>query len=135
MMDVKNVLRVEKPYDKFQVARGKKKPNTDQLSVRGGFAVEYPDVNMANRVSEGLVVTLGTQQFTIPANELKAGKDKFTCSKANVTEGGIASATFNFITCSFTITIKNTEIVADAGAVDFGLEFADFDESVPVVLP
>jgi hypothetical protein len=131
MMGVKNALRV----DSDKVTRGKKKPNTDQLSVKGGFAVEDPGVSMTNRVSEGLVITLGTQQFTIPANKLKAGKDKFTCSKADVTEGGIASATFNFATCSFTITIKNTEIEADAGAVDFGLEFADFDESVPVVLP
>ena len=127
MMGVKNALRV----DSYKVTRGKK-PSTDQLSVNGGFAVEDPNVNL---VDEEFVVTLGEQTFTLPAGSFKAEKDKFTCSKANVTEGGIAAADFNFTTCSFTITITNTEIVADAGAVDFGLEFADFDESVPVVLP
>jgi hypothetical protein len=75
------------------------------------------------------------QTFTIPSGSFKAGKNKFTCSKANVTEGGIVSATFNFTTCSFTITIKNTEIVADAGAADLSVEFADFDESTQIVLP
>ncbi|MFZ0033558.1 MAG: GLUG motif-containing protein, partial [Sedimentisphaerales bacterium] len=75
MMGVKNVLRV----DKCTVKQGKK-AGTDQLSANGGFAVENQDVNMPDRVSENLVITLGTQTFTIPANKLKPGKGKFTCS-------------------------------------------------------
>jgi hypothetical protein len=127
MMGVKNSLRV----DRYKVNRGKK-PNTGQLLVKGGFAVEDPNVNLA---AEEFVVTLGGQTFTLPAGSFKVGKGKFTCSKANVAEGGIASATFNFTTCSFTITIKNTTIEADAGTADLSVEFADFDECVPIVLP
>ena len=132
MMGVKDVLRV----DKCQVKHGKN-PNTDQLSVKGAFAVEDPNVNMADRISEDLVVTLGAQQFTIPANKLKAGKGTFSCSKANVTEvgGGIATATFNFNTCSFILTIKNTANITATGTVDFGVAFADFNEVEQVTLP
>jgi hypothetical protein len=121
MMGIKNVLRV----DSYKVTQGKKL-NSDQLTVKGGFAVEDVDVNMVDRASEGLVITLGTQTFTIPANNLKVGKGIFSCSNAKIT-GGTASATFNFNTCSFTITIKNTKIEADAGGADFGLEFGDFN--------
>jgi hypothetical protein len=122
MMGIKNVLRV----DSYKVTQGTKL-NSDQLTVKGGFAVEDTDANMTDWVSENLVVTLDTQKFTIPKNDLKAGKGKFGCSKADVNEGGTADATFDFATCSFAITIKNTEIEADAGGADFGLEFGDFN--------
>jgi hypothetical protein len=126
MMGVKNALRV----DSCKVKHGKK-PNTDQLTAKGGFAVDDINVNLVN---EEFVVTLDTQTFTLPAGSFKAGKGKFTCSKANVTEGGIAAATFNFTTCSFTITIKNTTIGADADGADFGLAFNDFNFPSPTVL-
>jgi hypothetical protein len=128
MMGIKNVLRV----DSYKVTQGKKF-NSDQLTVKGGFAVEDTDVDMVDRASEDLVITLGTQHFTIPANNLKVGKGTFSCSNAKIT-GGTASATFNFNTCSFTITIKNAEIEADAGAADFGLEFYGFNFPGPTVL-
>ncbi|MCJ7791275.1 MAG: hypothetical protein MUP49_02515, partial [Dehalococcoidia bacterium] len=76
MMGVKDSLRV----DSYKVTQGKK-PNSDQLSVKGGFAVEDSNVNL---VDEEFVVTLGEQTFTLPAGSFKAGKNKFTCSKANV---------------------------------------------------
>jgi hypothetical protein len=120
MMEVKDVLRV----DKIKV----NKPKSNQLSVTGGFAVDDPAVSMANRISEGLVVTLGAQQFTIPANELSVGANKFTCRNAHVAEGGFATADFNFKTCVFTLTIKNTQIVADPSTADFGVEFFGFSE-------
>jgi hypothetical protein len=130
MMGVKNALRV----DSDKVTRGKKKPNTDQLSIKGGFAVADTGVNL---VDEKFVVTMGEQTFTLPAGSFKANKkkDKFTCSKADVTEGGITSATFNFTTCSFTITIKNITIEAGPGAANFSVEFADFSVGVQIVLP
>ena len=129
MTSVKNVLRV----DKCQLQQGKD-PNSDLLTISGAFAVEIPDPNMANWITEDLVITLGSQQFTIPAGSLKAGSNKFTCSKAQITEGGTADAAFNFKTCSFTLTIKNTEITADPGPIDFGLGFAGFGETVQIVL-
>jgi hypothetical protein len=132
MRGVKDVLRVERPYDKYQVKYGNE-PNTDQLLVKGGFAVEDTNMSMANRVKESLVVTLGTQTFTIPAN--KAGKGKFTCSKADVNEGGTAAADFNFNTCSFTLTIKKTNITAGSGDVDFCVAFAGYSQCEQITLP
>ncbi len=124
LMGVKDSLIV----NKCQVKPGNKKPNTDQLLVTGNFTVEDTNVDMANRVSEGLVVTLGTQTFTIPANELITGNGKFTCSKAEVTEGGIAMVSFNFNKCSFMLTIQNTHITASSGTVDFGVAFAGYSQ-------
>ena len=126
MMGIKNVLRV----DSYKVTQGKKL-NSDQLTVKGAFAVEDTTVNMAN---EEFVVTLGEQTFTLPAGSFEAKTGQFTCSKADVTEGGIASATFNFTTGSFTMTIKNVDITS-SGDVEFCVEFADFSECVPIVLP
>ena len=125
MMGVKDSLRV----DTLQANRGKK-----TISVKGAIAVEDAVVNTVNMVSEGLVVTLGTQTFTIPANKLKAGKGKFTCSNVLLPDSSIASADFNFNTCSFTMTIKNTTIMAGAGDVNFSIQFAGFNEAVLVVL-
>ncbi|MBE3037222.1 MAG: C10 family peptidase, partial [Chloroflexi bacterium] len=120
MMAVKDVLRV----DKIKVNKLK----SNQLSVTGGFAVADPAVSMADRVSEDLVVTLGAQQFTIPASELSAGQNKFTCRNALVAEDGLATANFNFKTCVFTLTIKNTQIMADPDTADFSVEFFGFGE-------
>jgi hypothetical protein len=131
MVGVKDSLRA---FDKIQVKRGNK-PDSDQLSVKGGFAVEDPNLSMAYRVSEGLVVTFGTQKFTIPASELKAGKDKFTFKNAHVNEGGLASGGFYFKTCVFMITIKNITITTGFDAANFCVEFAGFSECVPIVLP
>ncbi len=130
LMGVKYSLKV----DKCQVKPGNKKPNTDQLLVKGSFTVEDTDVNMAIRVSEGLVVALGTQTFTIPTNELKAGKGKFTCSKAELTDGGIAMASFDFNKCSFMLTIRNTNITASSGTVDFGVAFAGYSQIRQITL-
>jgi sugar lactone lactonase YvrE len=128
LMGVEDSLRVDK--SKFTI----KSDSITQFAVSGGFSVEHPDVNMTNRVSEGLVITLGTQTFTIPANKLKAGKGKFTCLKANVNEGGIATATFDFSKCTFSLTIKNTNFI-DSGTVDFCAQFAGFSECALVTLP
>jgi len=127
MMEVKDVLKV----DKLPQVKHGTKPNTDLLSARGAFAVDDIDANM---VSQNLVVTLGTQQFTIPKEKLKAGKGTFSCSNVAIT-GGIATASFNLNTCSFTLTIRNTNIDPVSGTVDFGIQFAGFNEKVPLVFP
>jgi hypothetical protein len=135
MMGVKDVLMVG--VDKCTVKQNNKKLDSDQLTVKGSFAVEDAEMSMANRVSEDLVITLDTQHFTIPKENLKPGNGKFTCSKVNVTEvgGGIASATFNFNLCAFILTIKNANIQAISGDVYFRVAFADYNEVVQVTLP
>jgi len=137
LMGVQSSLRV----DTCRVKPGKK-PNTDQLLVKGGFAVEDTTVDMANRVSEGLVVILGTQTFTISKNDLKAGKGKFTCSKAIVPEGGVATASFDFNKGSFMMTISNTNIttisnmnvMVSSGTIEFGVAFAGYSQIRQVTL-
>jgi hypothetical protein len=131
MMGVENVLRV----DTCKVKQGIK-PNSDQLSVKGAFAVKDADVNMTDRVSEGLVITLDTQHFTIPANKLKAGKGTFSCSNVKITDpNATATATFNFNSCAFTLTIKGANIPIISGAVDLGVAFAGYNEVDQVTLP
>jgi hypothetical protein len=130
LMGVKCSLKV----DKCRVKPGNKKPNTDQLLVNGSFTVKDTGLDMTNRVSEGIVVILGTQTFTIPTNELKAGNGKFTCSNAEITEGGIALASFDFNKCSFTLTIRNTNITASSGTIDFGVAFAGYSQIRQITL-
>jgi hypothetical protein len=140
LMGVKNVLRVEQPYDKFELKRGKDpNKNTDRLSVKGGFAVEKPqDVNMA---AGPLDVNLAGQTFTIPAGKFKPNKnnDRFTCSNVLLYDDpnliGIASADFNFRTCTFSLSIKNAKITAGAGPADLRLQFPGFDEKSQILLP
>ncbi|MGA2092290.1 MAG: BACON domain-containing carbohydrate-binding protein [Sedimentisphaerales bacterium] len=88
-------------------------------------------------VDEEFVVTLDSQTFTLPAGSFIAKTGQFTCKKIapTETEGGIASATFNFTKCSFTMTIKNTEIEAGSGTVDFCVAFAGYSQCVQVTLP
>jgi hypothetical protein len=124
MMGVKNSLRV----DKIRV----KKPNSDQLLVKGGFAVADTNVNLA---AVDFVVGLAGQTWTIPAGRFTAKKGVFTCKNIKLSGGEIANAGLNLNTCVFTMTIKNTKITAGSGAANFSVEFADFDESVQIVLP
>jgi len=132
MMGVKDVLRV----DKCTVKQNDKKSHGDQLSVKGAFAVKDTDANMTDRASEDLVVTLDTQQFTIPANKLKAAKRMFSCSNVKVTDpNATAAAAFNFNSCAFTLTIKDVNIPVISGDADFRVSFADFNEVEQVTFP
>jgi len=131
MNGVKNVLRVDKC-----TVKQNNKPNKDQLTASGAFAVENPDPCMANWTTENLVITLGAQQFTIPKSNLKTGKGKFSCSNVKVTDpNATAAATFNFNLCSFTLTIKDANIPPVSGDVNFGAAFAGYNEVEEVTLP
>lgn len=136
MTEVMDVLSA----DKCTLKQGKiPGSNTDQLMVSGGFTVKDPSMTMDDRTADDLVITLdsGTQTFTVLADNLIPGKGKFTCTKADVDEDdSVATATFDFNKCSFTLTIKNTDI-NDALTDDvlFGISFAGFDESDNISLP
>jgi hypothetical protein len=130
MMGVKDSLRI----DKIQVKRGRIKPSTDQLTVQGGFSAKNIDVNMAASDS---IVNLGGQTFAIPAGKFRSNKnkDKFTCSNVKLSDGSIASADFNFRTCTFSVVIKNTKIIANSGSANFGVEFTGFSAGIDIVVP
>jgi hypothetical protein len=125
MMGVKNSLQVnDKP--KFI----KKSGVITQVAVSGGFSVKKPIDMTANPFS----VRIGTQTFMIPAGKFKNTKGKFTCSKVKLAGGEVAAATFDTNKCTFTLTIKGTNIT-DKGAAKFKMEFGSFGESVDVSLP
>jgi hypothetical protein len=120
LMGVEDSLRV----DKIGVKRSTK-PSNDQLTARGGFSVTDTAVNM---VSVPLAITLDSQTFTIPAGSFKAGTNKFTCSNIVLSDGSVATASFNLRTSNFSLKIKNTSVTAGAGNVGLRLTFAGFNE-------
>jgi len=123
MLGVKNTLRI----DSFKVTRGKNK-----FSVKAAIAVEDTNVNLAD---VNVVVTLDSQTFTIPVGSFAASKNKFVCTNAAVNEGGFATGVFDANNCTFTLTIKQTNITSPSGYVNLGIKFADFNESGLVYLP
>jgi hypothetical protein len=130
LMGIKNSLRVDSIKPKRSTTT-----NKSQLTVKGGFAAADKAVNMA---TVPFSITLGSQTFTIPASSFKANKGKFTCSKAPIDapQTGIAAATFDFNKCTFTLTIKNTNIEAEAGTTaNFNMEFGTFSADTTVTLP
>jgi hypothetical protein len=136
LMGVKNKLRV----DKVILKRGTTIPNTSRLSIKGGFSVQYPyDSNLA---ADNFDVDLGGQTFHIPAGNFKANRrgDRFTCSKYMIYDEflnltAIISADFNFRKCTFTLTIKNTEISSGPGTTALTIIFPYFAEVVDIDLP
>ena len=127
LMGIENSLRVDSIQPKRSTTT-----NKSQLTVKGVFTAADAAVDMA---TVPFSITLGSQTFTIPADSFKANKGKFTCSKVNVTEGGIAAATFDFNKGTFTLTIKNINIAADLGAANFSMDFGSFSADTTVTLP
>jgi len=126
MREVKDTLRV----DKNPKLTSGKKPSTDSLSVMGTITLK----NTCNLTVEVVTITWGTQTFTIPEGSFKFKKNTFTCKNVKVVEGGIVSAKFDFVKCSFTIAIKKAAIQSKSGTVNFGIAFCSFNESVEVEL-
>jgi hypothetical protein len=137
--------RLMRMYDDTLIV---KKSLGDSLSVSGDIAVA--DLNDANANDPNLVVDdvniiWGDQTYNIPAGSFKAAKrgHSYKCSKiAADASKGLVGAALNLDKCTFTITVKNTDLndVNDvSGIVPFGINFApdsneapDFDETVYV---
>ena len=112
-------------------AVGPNTTNTTSLLVKGGIALEDEPDTIGD-----VVVTLGSQTFTIPGDKFyEARNGAEVCKKAEVLEGGICSAKFDPVKCSFIITIKNTTIESKSGKVDFSISaYGSFKETVEVDL-
>jgi hypothetical protein len=127
-------------------------PSCDSLSVKGYIAVADMDLeaNEPNLCNEDVVITwsdlneTSTQTFTIPACSFTASKKgrTYKCSKIDVdpndeadVNDGIVTAKIDLDKCTFNITVKGEELDATTGTVEFGISFADFDESVELNLP
>jgi hypothetical protein len=110
-----------------------KKPSTDALTVKGGIAFG----NMPNSISSNVVLKVGNQTFTIPAGSFNLSGNsglKYVCKNAQVLEGGIANATFDFSKCTFVISVKNTTINTKYDQVEMNLTLGSYSEEVKVVL-
>ena len=111
-----------------------KKGKPDSLYVKGTFATElYPNFDDL----KDIVLTLDGQDFTIPAEALRLKNTTISCKSANVREGGVATAVFNYAKCTFSVTIKKTLIGAAPGESDFSITtetFNNFSEAVNILL-
>jgi len=125
MLGIKNTLRI----DKCKVTKGK-----DKLSIKAAIAVENTDVNLAD---VNVTIVLDSQTFTIPKGSFTAVSNKYISKNRLVNEGGLASGNFDANKCSFSLTIKETNIAASNGYMNLRIKFGedDFDETKLVYLP
>ncbi len=113
------------------------KPLKDSFSAKGSITVQ--DINGSNPVHSAFVITwadqseTSVQTFTIPAHSFKAAKKghSYTCKNIRATEagGGIVNAEIDMDKCTFTLSVKNTDLSVTSGDVKLGLSFAAFDET------
>jgi hypothetical protein len=95
-------------------AKKSTKTDSDSISVSGTFSIDgIFDTN------EPLIITLGSDTFTVPGAEFSVKKDSDSC-KSYDSGNGLISAKFDAIKCTFSISIKSTTL-SDSGNVDFGL--------------
>ena len=125
MMGVKDILRL----DKVKIKKGKKF-NTDSISVKGAFTTVY-----AFDKNTSVVITLGSNTFTVPGQEFVPKKAVESC-KTLSNEGPPVSAKFDSAKCTFAISIKKAAL-SDTGEVDFGVDIFGNDLVAPekVVVP
>ena len=137
MVGVKNSLGVIKIK-----AKNGKKEFTDSLAVKGGFSLKDEPGEIIS-----MTLSLGGQAFVIPG-------DRFTY-KVDKKSGAIISAScksdkkvtpqfkarFDFVKCSYSVSIKKAELETTSGQTTFGvlidmsLSDSDYSEIVEVNLP
>ena len=105
----------------------------DRLRIRGTLAVRDTSINL---VYEPVTITWADQQFTIAPKSFRArGENRFTISKKSLVEGGRVTAIFDFNKNIFNILIKKVGITTHKGEINFGLSFADFNETEQLTRP
>jgi metacaspase-1 len=134
-MNVINSLRV----DKLTLKRGTTIPNSDQLTVKGGFSCQ--SVADSNFAANDFNVLVDSQQFTIPAGHFTADKkgERFKCTNYKIYDGPDLTAAiwadFNFKTGAYSLTIKNTDIESPTGTANLYMESGSFNANAAVTLP
>jgi hypothetical protein len=110
MMGVQDSLTADKFKAKFSAY-----PDADSFTVQGTFTLDgaYDKFNP-------LVIMLGSQTFTV-SGDLFVNKNGIeSCKSAVSDEGALVTAKLDFVKCTYSISVKNTDIT-DSGEVDFGL--------------
>jgi hypothetical protein len=128
--------------DKIKAKKGKK-PSTDSFSVKGGFSLMDEPSEITS-----MTLSLGGQPFVIPDGEgaFTYKRNKSTSKITSVaykSDKGVTpqiKAKFDFVKCSYSVSIKKTELETTSGQTTFGvlidmtLSDSDYNESVPVDL-
>ncbi len=124
-------LALMKSYkDCLNVTKAKVKSGRsgDLFVVQGTIAAE--DMDGTNLAQKEVVITWGSQTFTVPQGSLiLKSTDKYKCKSASVTEGGTMLGTIDFNKGIFVIAIKDASLDSKSGTIDFGLSFGDYDET------
>jgi hypothetical protein len=114
-------------------AKNRSNPAADSFTIKGELAVEAVDsTDLAN---EAVVITWGDQTFTIPAGSMvrtSVARKAYKCSNLTLAEGGVATTKFDLDKCTFTISVKKTNLDDVSNPVEFGLSFAEFDETTEI---
>ncbi len=113
MMDVQNSLVA----DKVRFKRSSK-PDANSLTVSGRFTTAGGP-NLANP----MVITVGSQTFTVTGNQFLSKKGVVSCSKAVSIEAPLVRVTakLDYVKCTFAISVKYASIT-QSGVVDFGID-------------
>ncbi len=107
---------------------------SDVLCIKGDIAVE--DINDSNLADEEVIITWGSDTFTIPdANFVVVKNNKYKCSKIATAEGGLVTALIDLDKCIFKVLVKNATLTETSGDVDFGISFASYDETDEATIP
>ncbi len=124
-------------------AKNGKKEFTDSLAVKGGFSLKDEPSPITS-----VTLSLGNQPFDITddAGTFTYKRDKKTSKIKTIaykTDKGVMpqiKAKFDFIKCSYSVSIKKAELDTTSGQTTFGvlidmsLSDSDYNESVPVHL-
>lgn len=109
------VMGVMDSLDALKVS-GKKgtTPGTDSVKISGSFTIDGT-INPASPV----VITLGSDTFTVPGAEFLESSGKYSCKSVNSGNAYI-SARFDTVKCTYSIQIKAADI-SGSGKVSFGI--------------
>jgi hypothetical protein len=108
----KNTLAVTK----YKLVQGKKR-GTDSFTAQGTFTLG-DDYDKSNP----LVITLGSQTYTVNGGKFAAKNSIERCKNAASSEGAIVDAKFDFAKCTYTISVENAKI-PDRCTMDFGINY------------
>ncbi len=126
MRDYRDQMRVIK-----SVVKKGKIAGADTLTVTGEIAVANLDTNLT---AQEVLIHWGDQTFTIPAGTFTVGKkaNMYSCKAA--IPGGLMTCMADFDRCIFSVKLSQATLEVTSGEVEFGIQFASFDQSVDLNL-
>jgi hypothetical protein len=103
----------------------------DTLTVTGEIAVANLGTNLT---AQEVLINWGGQVFTIPAGAFVLGKSSnlYTCKAA--IDGGLMTCMMDFDKCIFSVKLSQAALDATSEEIEFGIQFASFDQSVDLTL-